>query len=268
MATDRLQKIIAQAGLCSRRQAEKLITAGQVKVNGVVVSTLGAKADPTSDRIEVSGKKLMKDVRRYVLFHKPINCVSTRSDERDRPTILDHLKGIEERIVPVGRLDFDTEGLLLLTNDGELTNALTHPSGETPKTYQVKVNGNPSLEVLEALQIGVLLEDGPAKVSEVFMVNPGRQVSAHNTWLELTVTEGRYRLIRRMLEQVGHSVLRLRRVRFANLELTARLRPGQWRNLNGEEVRKLKAVAKAALKRRSRSQREDQSPEGGWEYEF
>ena len=106
------------------------------------------------------------------------------------------------------------------------------------------------------------------KVSEVFMVNPGRQVSAHNTWLELTVTEGRYRLIRRMLEQVGHPVLRLRRVRFANLELTARLRPGQWRNLNGEEVRKLKAVAKAALKRRARSQREDQSQEGGWEYEF
>lgn len=271
MAKERLQKVIAQAGLCSRRQAEKLIAEGKVKVNGVVVSTLGAKADPTSDRIEVAGKKLIKDTRRYVLFHKPLNCVSTRSDDRGRPTILDHLRGIEERIVPVGRLDFDTEGLLLLTNDGELTNALTHPSGETPKTYQAKVTGNPSLEVLEALQTGVLLEDGPAQVSEVFMVNPGRQVSARNTWLEMTVTEGRYRLIRRMLEQVGHPVLRLRRVRFANLELTARLRAGQWRDLSADELRKLKNSAKAALSKRARAKaqaQEESGGDGGWEYEF
>ena len=155
----------------------------------------------------MSGKKLLKDPRRYILFHKPLHCVSTRSDDRGRPTIFDHLGDIPERVVTVGRLDFDTEGLMLLTNDGDMCNALIHPSGQTPKTYQVKVQGNPSLETLEALQQGVLLEDGPAHVTEVFMITPGRQVSARNTWLEVTVTEGRNRMIRRMMEQVGHRVL-------------------------------------------------------------
>lgn len=266
MAKDRLQKIIAQAGLCSRRQAEKLVVQGLVKVNGVVVKELGSKADPTKDRIEVNGKKLMKEPRRYIMFHKPLHCVSTLSDDRGRPTILDHLSGITERVVPVGRLDFDTEGLMLLTNDGDLTNALIHPSGETPKTYQVKVSGNPKLETLEALQMGVLLEDGPAKVSEVFIVTPGHHVSAKNTWLEMTVTEGRNRLIRRMLDQVGHSVQRLRRIRFANLELTPKLRAGQWRDLSADELRKLKNVAKAATAKRTQfqSEAEDQA----WDYEF
>ena len=266
MAKDRLQKIIAQAGLCSRRQAEKLISQGQVKVNGILVKELGSKADPTKDRIEVNGKKLLKEPRRYIMLHKPLHCVSTLSDDRGRPTILDHLNGIKERVVPVGRLDFDTEGLMLLTNDGDLTNALIHPSGETPKTYQVKVNGNPSLETLEALQMGILLEDGPAKVTEVFIVTPGKQVSARNTWLEMTVTEGRNRLIRRMLKQVGHSVQRLRRIRFANLELTSRLRAGQWRDLNADEIRKLKNVAKAANTKRAEFQA--QNNEQTWDYEF
>ena len=267
MAKERLQKMIAQAGLCSRRQAERLISEGKVKVNGQVVTVLGTKVDPTRDRVEVSGKKLMRDARRYILLHKPLNCVSTRSDEHGRPTILDYLKGVEERIVPVGRLDFDTEGLLLLTNDGELTHALTHPSGQTPKTYQVKVQGNPTLQVLESLQMGVLLEDGPAQASDVFIVTPGERVSDKNTWLELTVTEGRNRLVRRMLEQVGHAVLRLRRVNFASLKLTSRLRPGQWRDLNADEVRKLKAAAKTALTKRSR-QHEAENEQEAWEYEF
>ena len=266
MAKDRLQKVIAQAGLCSRRQAEKLIAQGLVKVNGTVVRELGSKADPTKDRIEVNGKKLKKDPRRYILFHKPLHCVSTLSDDRGRTTIVDYLNGIDERVVPVGRLDFDTEGLMLLTNDGDLTNALIHPSGETPKTYQVKVNGNPSLETLERLQMGVLLEDGSAKVTEVFMVTPGQQVSNKNTWLEVTVTEGRNRLIRRMMEQVGHHVQRLRRIRFANLELTARLKPGQWRDLNAEEIRKLKNVAKAAQTKRAQFQASHQAQD--WEFEF
>lgn len=266
MAKERLQKVIAQAGFCSRRQAEKLISQGVVKVNGELVSTLGAKADPTRDRIEINGKKLMKEPRRYIMLHKPLHCVSTLSDDRDRPTILDHLQGVSERVVPVGRLDFDTEGLMLLTNDGELTNALIHPSGETPKTYQVKVGGNPTLETLEALQMGVLLEDGPAKVTEVFIVTPGHHVSSKNTWLEVTVTEGRNRLIRRMMEQVGHPVQRLRRIRFANLELTSRLRPGHWRDLSAEELRKLKNVAKAASAKRAQFQ--EDSAVQDWDFEF
>ena len=267
MAQERLQKIIANAGLCSRRQAEKLILEGVVKVNGTLVNQLGAKADPTKDRISVNGKKLMKDPRRYVLFHKPTQCVTTNSDDRGRPTIFDFVKGINQRLFSVGRLDFDTEGLLLLTNDGDVASALTHPMGEIPKTYQVKVVGIPSLQTLEALQTGVLLEDGPAQVSEVFMIHPGKQVSKRNTWLEMTVTEGRNRLIRRMLEQVGHPVLRLRRIRFAHLELKATLRSGQWRDLKAEEVRKLKNLAKQAKQKRKKF-RDQQSEQEDWDFDF
>jgi len=268
MAKDRLQKIIAQAGLCSRRQAEELIKQGQVKVNGKLVSELGVKADPTKDRIEVRGKKLLKEERRYVLLHKPIHCVTTSSDDRGRDTVFDHLRGIPERMFSVGRLDFDTEGLLLLTNDGELAHGLTHPSSQTPKVYQVKVEGNPTLETLEQLQLGVLLEDGPAKATDIFMVNPGHRVSRRNTWLQMTVTEGRNRLIRRMMEQVGHPVLRLRRVGFASLELTDALKPGAWRNLKADEVRKLKKTAQSAIAKRQRALEEKHAEQSGWDFEF
>ena len=267
MAQERLQKIIAHAGLCSRRQAEKLIQEGVVKVNGVVVTALGSKADPTRDRIMVHGKKLIKDARRYVLFHKPTQCVTTNSDDRGRPTVFDYIKGIEERLFSVGRLDFDTEGLLLLTNDGELASALTHPIGEIPKTYQVKVVGIPSLSTLEALQTGVLLEDGPAQVNDVFMIHPGKQVSKRNTWLEMTVTEGRNRLIRRLLEQVGHPVLRLRRIRFAHLELNARLKAGQWKDLKADEIRKLKNLAKQSQQKRQKFKAQQQADDD-WGFGF
>ena len=266
MAQDRLQKIIAQAGLCSRREAERWISAGKVKVNGVVITTLGTKADPSSDRIEVNGKKLNKDQRRYILFHKPLHCITTHSDEHGRPTIFDHLTGVKERVFPIGRLDFDTEGLLLLTNDGEMAHALMHPASEVPKTYQVKINGNPTLATLEALQTGILLEDGPAQAREVFMSHPGHKVSSKNTWLEMTVTEGRNRLIRRMLEFVKHPVLRLRRVRFAHLELTKKLRPGQWRNLSSEEVRKLKALVRVSQAKQNRFKEQNQEDE--WSFDF
>ena len=168
----------------------------------------------------------------------------------------------------MGRLDFDTEGLLLLTNDGELAHGLTHPSSQTPKVYQVKIEGLPKLEVLEALQTGVLLEDGPAQASEVFMVNPGQRVSKRNTWLQLTVTEGRNRLVRRMLEQVGHPVMRLRRVGFSSLTLTEALRPGQWRDLKADEVRKLKKYAQGAIEKRERALAAQQARDEEWGYEF
>ncbi len=269
MAQDRLQKIIAQAGLASRRQAEELVTQGLVKVNGVVVRELGAKADPTSDRIEVNGKKLIKEARRYIILHKPLHCVTTSSDDRGRPTVFDHLGGVEERVFSVGRLDFDTEGLLFLTNDGDLAHALMHPSSEAPKVYQVKVEGLPTLETLERLHTGVLLEDGPAQASEVFMINPGKRVSQRNTWLQITVTEGRNRLIRRMMEQVGHPVQRLRRVGFGNLELTEALRPGQWRHLTSDELRKLKNLARDATERRRAQRAEEEDERGeGWGYGF
>ena len=258
MAKERLQKVIAQAGVCSRRQAEKLISSGQVKVNGRTVRELGVKVNPGRDQVEVNGRRLKKPDQRYILFHKPSKCVTTHSDECGRETVYDYIKGVQERIFSVGRLDFDTEGLLLLTNDGGLAHALTHPSGEVKKTYQVKISGIPSLESLEQLQTGVMLEDGPAQVSDVFMIQPGRQVSARNTWLEMTVTEGRNRLIRRMMEQMGYQVLRLRRTRFASLELPISLKPGQWMNLNKESVRKLEVLAKAAEVRRQRFQKKQQ----------
>jgi 23S rRNA pseudouridine2605 synthase len=251
MAKDRLQKIIAQSGVCSRRQAEQLILEGKVKVNGIVMNTLGAKADIYEDKIDVNGKRIAKpDNWTYVMLNKPPKYITSRKDDLDRPTVFELLKGLDVRLFSVGRLDGDTEGLLLLTNDGQLSNVLTHPAGEIPKTYQVKVSGKPSLMDLEKLQQGVLLEDGMAKVDNLFYIQPGRQVSENNTWLEITISEGRNRLIRRMMEKIGHNVIRLRRVKFASLELDYKLKQGEWRHLKADEVRKLKNMADQASQKK------------------
>ncbi|MCA9541520.1 MAG: rRNA pseudouridine synthase [Myxococcales bacterium] len=247
---ERLQKLIAQAGLASRRKAEQLITEGRVRVNGQVVTELGSRADAARDRIEVDGKRLsMPKAWTYIVLNKPAGVVTTASDEFDRKTVLELLKGVEARVYPVGRLDLDAEGVLLLTNDGQLAAALTHPSGGVEKTYRAKVKGQMTDDAINRLRTGVVLEDGPAIGTNVHRVQPGHQDTRYHTWVELTVTEGRNHLIKRMFEALGHPVIRLRRMRFAHLD-AADLRAGQWRHLRREELRKLQALARGARRRR------------------
>lgn len=252
MSAERLQKILAQAGQASRRKAELMITAGRVKVNGQVVTELGTRADPDKDRIELDGKAVrVPRAWTYILLHKTAGVVTTASDEFDRKTVMDLVKGIDARLFPVGRLDLDAEGLLLLTNDGDLAAALTHPAGEIPKTYRVKVKGTPTEPSLERLRKGVELEDGLATASFVHRYDAGGpKASRDNVWIELTVTEGRNHLVKRMFEAIGHPCIRLRRISFANLDIEG-VRPGQWRNLRGPELHKLKALARGAARKRS-----------------
>lgn len=250
MAQERLQKILARAGVASRRKSEVVITEGRVRVNGQIVRTLGAKADPEVDKIEVDGRKLvMPRSNTYIILNKPPGVVTTAADEFQRQTVLD-LVQTEARVFPVGRLDLDAEGLLLLTNDGDLAAALMHPSGEVPKTYRAKVRGKPTEDALITLMQGVLLDDGPARAQHVFRVHGmGPKAATNNAWIELTVTEGRNHLIKRMLEAIGHPVVRLRRMAIAHLTLDG-LRPGKWRHLQKEELRKLRAVARTAARKR------------------
>lgn len=233
----RLQKVIAQAGAASRREAERLIEAGRVIVNGQVAE-LGQGADPDIDSILIDGRPLPRAQKKvYLLLNKPVGYVTTARDPEGRPTVLDLVPQDGERVFPVGRLDLTTEGLLLLTNDGDLAYRLTHPRHEIEKTYLVRVRGLVSTEGLERLQKGVQLEDGwtaPAKVSAV-------RHTGRNTWFELTLHEGRNRQVRRMCEAIGHSVIRLKRVRFSFLDLRD-LGVGHCRALTQDEVTHLKAL--------------------------
>ena len=233
---ERLQKILAHAGVASRRAAEGLITAGKVRVNGKVVSELGASADARRDRIEVDGKKIVLEKPLYLVLHKPRAVVSTLSDPEGRPSLADIVKNVGARVYPVGRLDFHTSGALLLTNDGELTDALLHPRRDVPKIYVAKVRGMVSIESLDALRNGVVLDDGDkTKPADVFVLRE----EDRNTWLQITLYEGRNRQIHRMGEAVGHPVLRLARLSFAGIS-TDGLRPGQVRELSETELEKLK----------------------------
>ncbi len=255
MAEDRLQKIIARAGITSRRKAEGLITAGRVRVDGKIVTELGAKADPETARIEVDGNAIeLPRAWSYIIINKPPGAVTTAADEFDRQTVLDLLKGVDARVFPVGRLDRDAEGLLLLTNDGDLAAALTHPAGEVPKVYRTKLKGQPTDKALEQLMFGVDLEDGLARAEYVHRVDLGRRQSRTNAWIELTVTEGRNHLVKRMCAAIGHPVLKLRRMKFANLDMEG-LRPGQHRPLGKDELRKLRAIARTAGRKRDASRR-------------
>ena len=233
----RLQKIIAGAGLCSRREAENRIAAGRVKVNGRI-AVLGEQADPDQDRIEVDGRAVATPERRYyLLLHKPAGYVTSLSDPQGRPVVTDLLRGVPARVFPVGRLDYNTEGLLLLTNDGELAHHLAHPRHEVEKTYLVRVRGLLTPEAKGRLEDGVLLEEGitaPSKVDRV-------RATAGHTWMEITIHEGRNRQIRRMCEAVGYPVSRLKRIRLAFLDLED-LPPGRYRHLSPEEVSRLKRL--------------------------
>jgi len=222
---ERIQKIIAAGGITSRRKAEELMTQGRVVVNGKVVTELGAKANPFSDRIEVDGRKITAggQPKAYILLNKPKGYISAVSDEHKRPVVTDLVR-VKVRVYPVGRLDYDAEGVILLTNDGELSNRLIHPTFGVPKTYQVKVKGAPTREKLEKLEKGVFLEDGrtlPAKARFL-------RATDENSWIELTVFEGRNHLVKRMCMAIGHPVQKLKRVSFAGIKLGS-MKPGEWR---------------------------------------
>ncbi len=234
----RLQKYLAAMGVASRRACEELIAAGRVRVNGRTVTEPGTKVTPGADQVEVDGRLLQDAPRlRYILLNKPTGYICSAADEKGRRTVLDLLDGVEERVFPVGRLDYDTSGLLLLTNDGELTNRLLHPSHQVEKTYLALVEKEPDRQGLEHLRRGVLLEDGLTAPAEVRC----RRSRGGEIWVELTIHEGRNRQVRRMLAAVGCPVLRLKRIRLAGLEL-AGLQPGRWRELTPEETARLKAL--------------------------
>ena len=249
MATDRLQKILAHAGVASRRAAEALITAGRVRVNGHVVTELGAKADPRSDKVEVDGKRLVAEEPVYIVLHKPRGAVSTMSDPEGRLSIKDLLTGVVGRVYPIGRLDFATSGVLLATNDGDFAEALMHPRREVPKTYVVKLSGKMSEKDLEKWETGIDLEDGktlPAKVTLLRYEDGASEATprrgpnqGQKTWIELTIREGRNQQIRRMGEATGFPVMRLARVSFAGIT-SENLRPTEWRPLTYDELSQLK----------------------------
>jgi 23S rRNA pseudouridine2605 synthase len=244
MAAERLQKIIAAAGVASRRKAEELITSGRVAVNGQTVTQLGTKADPSHDHIRVDGKLLKGPQQHvYVLMNKPKGFVTTVRDPEGRPTVMSLLHGIKARVYPVGRLDYASEGLLLLTNDGDLALSLMKAASHVPKTYMVKVSGRPTEQELAKLRAGVSIptDDGrrrirtaPAKINVIR--------DAANPWYEITLIEGRNRQIRRMFEQVGHHVEKIKRVRYGPLELD--VHPGKFRMLSPQEVTRLRSAAR------------------------
>ncbi|GAB4217496.1 MAG: pseudouridine synthase [Sandaracinaceae bacterium] len=233
---ERLQKILAHAGVASRRAAEALITAGKVRVNGKIVTELGSTADARRDRIEVDGKRVVLEKPIYLVLHKPRGVVSTLRDPEGRPSLGEIVERIGARVYPIGRLDFHTSGVLLLTNDGELTDALLHPRRDVPKVYVVKVRGQVAIEALDALRNGVVLDDGhKTKPADVFVLREEER----NTWLQITLYEGRNRQIHRMGEAIGHPVLRLARTSFAGIASDG-LRPGEHRELTNDELEKLK----------------------------
>ena len=234
---ERLQKIIARAGICSRREAEILILNGKVSVDGKIITELGVKAD-SNQKICVNGKPIsICSEKIYILLNKPRGYVSTTHDERGRKTILD-LIPISERIYPVGRLDLNSEGLLILTNDGDLTNSLLHPRFEIKKTYRAKISGSITEEILDKLRAGIELDDGLTAPAEIYRLD--------NDLIEITIHEGRNRQVRRMFAAIGYDVKRLKRVKFAFLTLEG-VSVGKYRYLTADEVTELKNLAGEAV---------------------
>jgi pseudouridine synthase len=242
----RLQKILSQAGVASRRAAEKLIEEGRVSVNGRTVREMGVKADPAADDIRVDGRRLRAPERhRYILLNKPAGVVTTRSDPQRRQTVIDLLGGVREYVYPVGRLDYDSEGLLLLTNDGDLAARLTHPRHQVERTYEAHVTGAPDSEAIEKLRRGIPLDGRRTMPADVKVLTHqasprGSRNDRRNAVLVITIREGRNRQVRRMCEAVGHPVRKLRRIRIGPIT-DRRLRPGEWRELTRQEVEKLKS---------------------------
>lgn len=261
----RLQKLIAGTGVASRRKAEEMIAAGRVTVNGKVVTELGTKVDPARDHVKVDGKHISAaQPFVYLMLNKPKNVMSTLDDPGGRTTVKDYLHGVSVRVFPVGRLDFDSEGLMLLTNNGDLAQALLHPRYHVPKTYLIKVKGVLTDDEIRRLEQGVKLEDGmtsPASVKKV------RKVEA-NSWLEITIREGRKHQVKRMLESVGHPVIKLMRIRMGPLSLGA-LEPGEFRFLTDREANALRELVEQRVASVERGEEPDVRPkrpirQAGW----
>ena len=232
---ERLQKIIAGSGISSRRVAEKMIVDGMVSVNDVVVRQLGAKADIEADEIRVDGKLILPEVSKvYLMLHKPKGYVTTLHDPQKRAVVKDLLSGISERIFPVGRLDYDSEGLLLMTNDGDFSLRVQHPRFGIPKSYMVKIEGTLTKSEVRALSEGIRLSDGNFKPKNLQIIRTNRKSS----WLTLTIAEGRNRLIRRGLESLGHPIVRLIRTAISDISL-GNMKAGTFRHLTRKEVQHL-----------------------------
>lgn len=236
---ERLQKVIAQAGFASRRKAEQLIVEGKVKVNGEVVTELGTKVSD-SDKIEVEGIPVEREEKVYFLLYKPRGVISSVRDDKGRKTVIDFFPHVDKRIYPIGRLDYDTSGLLLLTNDGEFANLLMHPRYKIEKTYIAKLKGIPPRPALKQLEKGVELEDGMTAPAKIKFLSGDRK--KNTAIVEITIHEGRNRQVRRMFEKIGYPVLKLRRERFAFLTLQG-LNAGEFRELSPHEVKQLRELA-------------------------
>jgi len=262
MPLERLQKILAAAGIASRRKSEEMILQGMVSVNGVTVTQMGAKADPEHDRIKVGNKVLQPPAasgskhHEYILLHKPKGYVTTVTDPEGRPTVMDLVKTVRARIYPVGRLDYASEGLLLLTNDGDLAHKLTHASSGVEKTYLVKISGRPDAESIARLRGGISIARGnqPADRVRTAAARIELAKNAENPWYSVTLIEGRNRQIRKMFEEIGHHVEKIKRVRYGPLELD--VPPGEFRALTPREVQELKRAAS----RTSSSKLKDERP--------
>lgn len=238
MAEERLQKILAHAGIASRRKAEELIREGRVTVNGEIVTELGTKADPERDDIRLDGERVRLPRRHvYIAMYKPREVVTTLSDPQGRTTVKHLLKGVRERVFPVGRLDYHSEGLLLLTNDGELANRILSPAGHVEKVYHVKVNGRLAPEQLEQFRTGISLHGRRTAPAKIRLIK-----DAPNPWYEVRLTEGRQQQIRLMFRHLGRLVEKLRRVQIGPLTL-GKMPPGAWRYLTEDEVRRLRRAA-------------------------
>ena len=234
----RLQKILSRAGVASRRAAEALIAEGRVSVNGTTVREMGTKADPASDNIRVDGRRIKTaEPLRYILLNKPAGYVTTRSDPQRRPTVIDLLRGVREYVYPAGRLDYDTEGLVLMTNDGDLAAKLTHPRHGVQRTYEARVAGVPDADAIGRLRKGIPLDGRRTRPAEVTLLHRGR--TDRDSLLVITIREGRTRQVRRMCEAVGHPVRALARTCMGPLR-DRRLKPGMWRELTLDEVSALK----------------------------
>jgi 23S rRNA pseudouridine2605 synthase len=252
----RLQKILAMSGVASRRAAEELIRQGRVSVNGHTVTELGTKADPSTDEIRVDGRRLKGPERlRYLLLYKPTGVVTTRSDPGRRPTVLHLLPGVREYVYPVGRLDYDSEGLLLLTNDGDLAAQLTHPRHGVEREYHAWVLGVPDDRDLQRLGRGVPIEGRRTEPADVTLVHHGRGKRSGQAMLSIVIREGRNRQVRKMCDAIGHPVESLIRVRIGPLK-DSRLKPGQFRDLTDEEVQRLKKAAHSGTRPRASAPRD------------
>jgi pseudouridine synthase len=240
---DRLQKILSQAGIASRRASEQLMLDGRVTVNGETIRELGTKAEPGRDDIRVDGRRIkIAEHHVYVLLNKPRGYVTTRSDPQKRPTVIDLLKGVREYIYPVGRLDYDSEGLLILTNDGDLAARLTHPRHGVPRVYEARVLGEPDAHDLSRLSKGVSIDGRRTEHASVVLLGPGH--------LRITVHEGRNRQVRKMCEAIGHPVEKLRRVSIGPIR-DPKLKLGYWRELSPKEVESLRRATRTSEGRAS-----------------